>query len=302
MMFDIPTRSDSFYQQTTTLDGVSYVLSFTYNQTCECWYLSIADSSGVDIYNGVKLICNNSLFRKCVDPRIFPGALVVVSATEDTSPPELDDLLAGSGRCTLIYITSDWLQLFLNGEGQQVIDQIDANTGADTASSYGGFSSNPTAAGAGGGTGFGTGGGGPPGARGPRGLPGIQGQGGPQGIQGVPGPPGPSAGASAIIIPYVGGAGTFTSTGTIGAGQYVSSVKLVPTVPATGGTPTAEVGTAASPTLFAAPGILDPTISFPSVSLMAVEMPLTAQLQLVIGGGATLGTGYVLIEFEDVTP
>src|SRR5271167_1659258 len=105
MMFDVPTGNEAFYQQTSTFEGVTYLLSFTYNQTCECWYLSIADASGVDIYNGVKLICNNSLFRKCIDPRIFPGALFVQSSTEDTSPPGLDDLLPGSGRCTLQYMT-----------------------------------------------------------------------------------------------------------------------------------------------------------------------------------------------------
>lgn len=137
MMITVRTRDDPFYQQTTTFEGVTYVLSFAYSQSRGCWYLSVADASGVDIYNGVQIVCNNSLFRKCIDPRIFPGALVCVTATNDASPPGLEDLVAGSGRCTLIYITSDWLALFKSGNGQQVVNQIQTNTVNQTASTYG---------------------------------------------------------------------------------------------------------------------------------------------------------------------
>lgn len=109
MILVVPTTSDAFYQQTTTFEGITYLLTFAYNQRVQSYYLSIADASGVDIYNGVKLICNMALLRKCSDPRKPHGELFVISSTNDATPPGLQDLVAGSGRCTLLYMTSDWL-------------------------------------------------------------------------------------------------------------------------------------------------------------------------------------------------
>jgi|GEM_PF-5089243 uncharacterized protein DUF6983 len=106
-----PTANNAFYQIQSTLEGVTFNFSFQFNQRCCCWYMSIADANGVDIYNGVKLICYQALLRKCVDPRAPAGDFLVISATTDDSPPMLNDLLPGTGRCSLLYITSDWLGL-----------------------------------------------------------------------------------------------------------------------------------------------------------------------------------------------
>ena len=106
----VPTTSSApSYVQNTTLEGSSYVLQFDFNQRACAWYLSIADASGVDIYNGIKLSCGMPLLRKCSDVRRPPGELLVLSSTADTSPPGLLELLPGSGRCSLLYCTSDWI-------------------------------------------------------------------------------------------------------------------------------------------------------------------------------------------------
>lgn len=102
---------NAIWTQTSTLEGVTYFLTFQWNQRVAAWYMSVADSANVDIYNGVKLICGVGLLKKCADPRAPPGVLLVLSATSDNSPPGLSDLLPGSGRCTLFYITSDWAAL-----------------------------------------------------------------------------------------------------------------------------------------------------------------------------------------------
>jgi hypothetical protein len=107
----IQTTNSAFYVQTTTLEGVLYTLSFQYNQRVSAYYLSIADANGVDIYNGVKLICNQRLLRKCADPRKPPGDFWVISSTNDNSPPQLNDLVIGTGRCSLFYFSSDWVGL-----------------------------------------------------------------------------------------------------------------------------------------------------------------------------------------------
>lgn len=120
----ITTFSDPAWHQTTTLEGSLFNLEFDYNQRGACWYLSIADADGVDIYNGVKLVVGFPLLRKCKDPRRpgwqaatgYGGDFVVVASSNDQTPPGQYDLLPGSGRCQLLYISSDWMQLLLTGQ------------------------------------------------------------------------------------------------------------------------------------------------------------------------------------------
>ena len=110
--FDLPT-----WDQTTTLEGQTFQLSFAFNQRESCWYLSVADNNGVDIYNGMKLMCLQLLMRKCRDPRRPSGDFAVFDNTGANMPPGLEDLLANSGRCTLVYITSDTLALLKSTGG-----------------------------------------------------------------------------------------------------------------------------------------------------------------------------------------
>jgi hypothetical protein len=133
----IPPPLSPFYQQTTVLESVQYVLSYAWNQRCSAWYLSIADANSVDIYNGMKLICNMGLLFKCSDPRKPPGQLYVVSSTNDVSPPGLQDLATGSGRCSLRYVTSDWLAQIKAGNAAALIAQSLTGAQPGTQSTYG---------------------------------------------------------------------------------------------------------------------------------------------------------------------
>ena len=133
----IPTFSEPFYTEMSTIEGVSYLLSFAYAQREACWYLSIADANGVDIYNGIKLIVGNRLLKKCRDPRRPPGEFIVLSGTTDLSPPGLKDLVAGAGRCTLYYVTSDVMTMILDGTIGTYLTQLATNTTQGQASTYG---------------------------------------------------------------------------------------------------------------------------------------------------------------------
>lgn len=104
----VPTGSDPFYTQATTLEGATYLLTFAFSQREACWYLSIATEEGDDIYNGMKLVCNWPLTKKCADPRLFPGELLCLSNSTDLTPPGLTELGPGL-RCELTYYTSDEL-------------------------------------------------------------------------------------------------------------------------------------------------------------------------------------------------
>jgi hypothetical protein len=133
----VPTFSDDSWDQSTTFEGTKYTLNFQFNQRCASFYMSIADADGVDIYNGVKVVCGPLLLRKCKDSRRPPGDLFCLSATADTSPPGLVDLLPETGRCTLYYITSDWLAAIAAGDAASLYAQIQANAQTSPLSTYG---------------------------------------------------------------------------------------------------------------------------------------------------------------------
>lgn len=99
----IPTTADPFQQQTVQLDGIKYVMSLSYNQREERWYLSLADDEGAPIVSGLKLQANWGLFwRHRYNVKVPPGELMAMATTTDKSPPTLLELGEGK-RCQLTY-------------------------------------------------------------------------------------------------------------------------------------------------------------------------------------------------------
>lgn len=91
-----------FWSQTTTLDGVAYLLTFQYNTRESCYYLQIQSADGSTTYaQGIKLVANYPLLRTYATP---PGELFVQS-TDPTNdgPPALGELGDGQ-RCSLLYV------------------------------------------------------------------------------------------------------------------------------------------------------------------------------------------------------
>ena len=140
-----PFNGASSYTMTVPLEGFQFQFEFDYNQRCAAWYMSIADADGVDIYNGMKLIMGFYLMFKCKDnrrpgsgaPLYLPGDFFLFSSTSDQSPPGLLDLYPGSGRCTLNYVTSDWLALVQAGDTSAIQAQIQAGLVNTLPSTYG---------------------------------------------------------------------------------------------------------------------------------------------------------------------
>lgn len=100
----IPTTNDPFQKQTVKLDGRQYVLTLTYNQREERFYLSIADDEGKPLLSGIKLVCNwPLLFRHRYNASLPSGELYVFDTTANQEPPTLDELGEGK-RCELTYL------------------------------------------------------------------------------------------------------------------------------------------------------------------------------------------------------
>lgn len=98
----IPVESTApFWTQTTTMDGVPYLLTFRYNFREACYYLQIDSADGLTNYvQGVKLVSDFFLLRPYPTP---PGELLVLVPDANDSPPALGDFADG-GRATLYYI------------------------------------------------------------------------------------------------------------------------------------------------------------------------------------------------------
>ena len=95
-----------FSTQTTTLDGVPYLLTFLYNSRESCYYLQIQSVDGVITYlQGVKLVSNYPLLGFGVPTGYAgpPGELMCQSFSTDDSPARLGDIGDGQ-RCLLVYI------------------------------------------------------------------------------------------------------------------------------------------------------------------------------------------------------
>ena len=81
------TGNSLSYEQTTTLDGVPYILSFDWNARFKKWLLSIAASNGDDLASGIVVVANQDLHLG-----------------EDPSDPGLADL---GNRVALTYVDQE---------------------------------------------------------------------------------------------------------------------------------------------------------------------------------------------------
>jgi hypothetical protein len=89
----IPTRTDlPNWDQITTLDGIDFQLGFRYNQRENVYYLIVADSTGIVLNGGIKLVAGWLLMSDFVDQRLPPGEIFVGTTGLNDSPPGLGEL------------------------------------------------------------------------------------------------------------------------------------------------------------------------------------------------------------------
>lgn len=103
----IPTiPEEPYYRQKTNLEGREFLLSFSYNQRIDRWYLSIYDEEETPLLLGLKLVANWPLLRHYrYDTRLPPGELMALTTDGSTAPPTLTELGPGR-RAELVYLDS----------------------------------------------------------------------------------------------------------------------------------------------------------------------------------------------------
>jgi len=89
----IPTRTDlDNYEMSVELDGATYQFIFAWNYRDQAWYFSIADSDGVPIASGVRIVVDWILLKHISDSRKPPGTLVAIDTAGTGVDPGLTEL------------------------------------------------------------------------------------------------------------------------------------------------------------------------------------------------------------------
>ena len=87
----------------TSLDGVTFELTLTWNERESAWYLAIADSDGAVIRSGIRLALDWPLLRQVVDDRRPAGELYAIDVESTGVDAGREDL---GGRVRLYYVTA----------------------------------------------------------------------------------------------------------------------------------------------------------------------------------------------------
>lgn len=85
---EIPVRNDfPAYSFSIDLDGVNYILSFKHNSRMDKWVMSIADSEGVAIVEGLAILTNVPLTQGLTIDRLPPGKFIAIDETGNNENP-----------------------------------------------------------------------------------------------------------------------------------------------------------------------------------------------------------------------
>lgn len=93
--------SESNYEQLVALDGEDFILRFLWNERDSHWYLTIRDSSGIDIATGFKIVADVPFAVHVASGMMPHGQLWIIDTTLAGVDPGLRDI---GGRVLLIYV------------------------------------------------------------------------------------------------------------------------------------------------------------------------------------------------------
>jgi len=88
------------------LDGVRYLVRFTWNTRDEAWRLSFYLPDGTPLSESRRVVLSFPLLRGEIDDRLPPGVLMAIDATSSNADVQHDDLL---DRVHLVYYDAQFL-------------------------------------------------------------------------------------------------------------------------------------------------------------------------------------------------
>lgn len=104
MIVELPIRQEGpYFRFTTELDGVSYSLTFRWNDRVGQWVMDLADGEGAPIVSGIRVVLDTPLLLRFKGrASVPPGDLIAVDSGGASKEAELEDL----GRRVLIFYLS----------------------------------------------------------------------------------------------------------------------------------------------------------------------------------------------------
>ncbi len=91
--FIIQTRTDlDDYDQVVELDGVSFILRFTWNYRLSAWFLSVLAADETPIASGIRIVVDELLLDSVPGTSKPAGNLIAVDTTSNQTDPGLTDL------------------------------------------------------------------------------------------------------------------------------------------------------------------------------------------------------------------
>ena len=103
-MFRIPVfEQNPAYEYSIQLEGVSYRLTFTWNERTKAWYLDIADDNGTEIVSGKRIIHTWPLFGRYALDTLPPGSFFALVLDDSDLDPLFEDL---GTRVSLTYLAA----------------------------------------------------------------------------------------------------------------------------------------------------------------------------------------------------
>ncbi len=100
----VPLRTSiPAFTQRTSLDGVTFEFGFNWNERESAWYMSVADTDGLTLRDGVRMALSWPLLLSVADARRPGGELYLIDVDGTGVEAGLDDL---GVRAVLIYVTA----------------------------------------------------------------------------------------------------------------------------------------------------------------------------------------------------
>ena len=93
--------TESWYEQTVTLDGADYLLRFMWCERERRWYMDLETLDGTALATAIKVVADRNLFERLTDDVRPMGELWSVDRTGTGGDPDLRDL---GSRVVLYYI------------------------------------------------------------------------------------------------------------------------------------------------------------------------------------------------------
>lgn len=105
MIVYIPTSTtESWYEQTVTLDGSRYLLRLMWAERSRRWYLDLETTDGTPIRRGIKVVADRPLTERLTMDDRPPGELWCVDRSGGGVDPDIRDL---GDRCLLLYVEEE---------------------------------------------------------------------------------------------------------------------------------------------------------------------------------------------------